>query len=358
MKRLFTLALFVVAVTTAFAQPQLIRVLNQNNFTTAGWLDTSDYNYTYNSAGLVETVDFNVLDVPPKKPQYLDSNYYNTSNQLTFSKTFSWNSSTSTWNTNPYGIIEYTYNGSLLEKFKTTYTNIGRVDIDSFIYNSSGKVEYEYDCTINNGIKSCSFRYKNVYNSSGDIIEKTFQKHLGGSWNDDYRTTYTYNSSNELVEELKETYNGSLSTWSNNSKVEITYSGGKVVSRKRSYYNSGTWTLLEDFKYFYNPNGTLKEAYFTPVSRALYFYDPATTGINNVMADDIAVYPNPSNGRFTIDVANVTSTIVVTDVAGKQVYTGNATGSLTVDLSHLQKGVYLVNITNESGSSTQKIVLQ
>lgn len=100
MKKLYILTLLIISVTALFAQPKLIRVLHQNNLTGSGWQDTVDYNFKYNSKGLLETYDNNNLAVSPKQPVFLDSNYYNLSGQLDSSKGFHWDGNTNSWSSN------------------------------------------------------------------------------------------------------------------------------------------------------------------------------------------------------------------------------------------------------------------
>ncbi|MDQ3048544.1 MAG: T9SS type A sorting domain-containing protein, partial [Bacteroidota bacterium] len=90
------------------------------------------------------------------------------------------------------------------------------------------------------------------------------------------------------------------------------------------------------------------------------------TGIeDNTVAQNISVYPNPTNGLFNIAVEISTATemtILVTNIQGKQVYSSveNATaGSLiTIDLSSVSKGIYFVKVNSGSAFSVSKLIVQ
>lgn len=72
----------------------------------------------------------------------------------------------------------------------------------------------------------------------------------------------------------------------------------------------------------------------------------------------IRVFPNPSNGVFTVDTALPTD-VRVLDITGKEVYTGsNITNQASLDLTNLQKGLYLLKLKNESGEQTEKIIIK
>ncbi|MEO8516488.1 MAG: T9SS type A sorting domain-containing protein [Flavobacterium sp.] len=72
----------------------------------------------------------------------------------------------------------------------------------------------------------------------------------------------------------------------------------------------------------------------------------------------IKVFPNPSNGVFTIDTVMPTD-VRVLDITGKEVFKGsNITNQTPLDLTNLQKGLYLLKLKNESGEQTEKIIIK
>ena len=72
----------------------------------------------------------------------------------------------------------------------------------------------------------------------------------------------------------------------------------------------------------------------------------------------IKVYPNPSNGVFTIDTTSPTD-VAVFDVTGKQVYNASSvTNQTSLNLTNLQKGVYMLKMNNELGSQVEKIIIK
>jgi len=75
------------------------------------------------------------------------------------------------------------------------------------------------------------------------------------------------------------------------------------------------------------------------------------------------MYPNPSSDNVTFSMENTVETIksiAVTDILGKTVMTSNDSNSneITIDVSNLSRGVYLVEITTESNlKATKKLVI-
>lgn len=71
----------------------------------------------------------------------------------------------------------------------------------------------------------------------------------------------------------------------------------------------------------------------------------------------IRFYPNPTTGIITISLLE-DSTVSVIDLSGKQVMTKNLEmGEATLDMSSLTKGMYLIQVTGESLTKTEKIIL-
>jgi hypothetical protein len=77
------------------------------------------------------------------------------------------------------------------------------------------------------------------------------------------------------------------------------------------------------------------------------------------------VYPNPSNGLFTLNVKTTQEedfNMVVRDVKGKLVYENNVSVNgvynESMDFSHLAKGVYYLQVQSENATRVEKLVIK
>lgn len=69
-----------------------------------------------------------------------------------------------------------------------------------------------------------------------------------------------------------------------------------------------------------------------------------------------SAYPNPANDQVTIDIdAEGTATLLVSDISGRIAFTSSVTlvdGKSSIDISSLDTGVYMFNVTLENGSTS------
>lgn len=90
---------------------------------------------------------------------------------------------------------------------------------------------------------------------------------------------------------------------------------------------------------------------------------PIGTGIKSIADKMFSIFPNPSQGRVEIrwsaDITG-TATVHVADVAGRIVYNAamEAGKSSTLELTHLQPGVYFVRVLTGQAQHTERIIIQ
>ena len=139
----------------------------------------------------------------------------------------------------------------------------------------------------------------------------------------------------------------------------ISVSGDAEVTMSRIQDN-GCNLGTQGFGYWYWINNT-------PMIR-MNFGTPWTppSSINEITFNgNLSIYPNPTNGIFTIEMNDVEKdiyTIKITNVLGQKVF---ATSSLVIgiykeniDLSAFQKGVYLIEIKNSTATITERIIVE
>ena len=88
---------------------------------------------------------------------------------------------------------------------------------------------------------------------------------------------------------------------------------------------------------------------------------PASTVITEITEEashTAAIYPNPNNGSFTIELGEETSTVIVYNSLGQAVYQENgAIGTKVMNLN-LTAGIYFVNVKSDKSSSIHRIIVK
>ena len=83
------------------------------------------------------------------------------------------------------------------------------------------------------------------------------------------------------------------------------------------------------------------------------YYSP--TGVEELEASQVAVYPNPVTSRFTIEGAGLNH-VSVYNTLGQMVYEANCEGNMAeVTLGDVETGIYMVRIDTENGTVTKRI---
>jgi hypothetical protein len=86
-------------------------------------------------------------------------------------------------------------------------------------------------------------------------------------------------------------------------------------------------------------------------------------GVDNIAKNESAslkIYPNPTNGLLTIE-SNLSfnnGILTIVDLGGKVVYNGQIGNTIeTINLSHLQTGVYFVQMSTGDKVITKKVTI-
>ena len=162
-----------------------------------------------------------------------------------------------------------------------------------------------------------------------------------GNW-----ITIPFNNSIDLL-------NGTSYRISIGSYVHPTDSVGVNASIGNGSYSSQSWFDKD------NSNPTWNSTSFIPMLRMNF--DPSTiSAVADVKQAIFNVYPNPSNGEFVIALdATAKYDVTITNVLGQTVISTTTRGmNTTIDLSNFGKGVYTVELKNNSSTYVEKVIVE
>lgn len=83
-----------------------------------------------------------------------------------------------------------------------------------------------------------------------------------------------------------------------------------------------------------------------------------SVGLDKNSIQNVVLYPNPSNGEFTISGEFAKGNVEVTDLTGRVVYASEITSGATVKLNDVKSGVYTVKLVAGDKASVQKITIK
>ena len=90
----------------------------------------------------------------------------------------------------------------------------------------------------------------------------------------------------------------------------------------------------------------------------------SSVGIGEHNNSNVRIFPNPTTGKFTIEIKGTgTVSVNVFNAIGVSVFSEKditSTGKIsrTIDLSLMPEGVYYLKVEGDAGSTVQKIILQ
>ena len=201
-----------------------------------------------------------------------------------------------------------------------------------------------------NGIWVNVERYNAIYDVNGGHVGVYEEWNpMTSTWDKMYRETETYDTNRNYTGWKDETWDPATTTWfiDGEEKELLTYSGIDITQRIfQDSWGSTTGTLQDREKEVYSN-----------------FQQFNVSGVKNALSElAVNVYPNPAQNQFTISMlthkGNFTATL--TDVTGKSWLTKNfkATEEKMVDIEMLPKGVYLLQLQTDAGSTVKRIVKQ
>jgi hypothetical protein len=127
-----------------------------------------------------------------------------------------------------------------------------------------------------------------------------------------------------------------------------------------SLYN-GEHSLFDELGLSTQSAGTPTWYYITATPMVRMNFDPGSVNaITDVKQTVFNTFPNPTNGIFTIELeANKKYDVTVNNVLGQTVISTTTSGmNTTIDLSNFGKGVYTVELKNNSSTYVEKVIVE
>ncbi len=153
-----------------------------------------------------------------------------------------WGKATSTWDYTLRNI--YHYNSFYKEDGNVSSNNDGsgwmnEENSKNYLYDSNHRL---LEVTLQGWTGSWSDQYKIIYtyDAAGNVLTKTDQAWLSGTWLNRARSTNTY-SGNNLSIALYQYWDNATNSWTNNTRTTFAYTGTQLISSTEEDWNVTSW---------------------------------------------------------------------------------------------------------------------
>ena len=136
------------------------------------------------------------------------------------------------------------------------------------------------------------------------------------------------------------------------SQADLCYDFAVVYSREGGNNNVQNVTSLK-------ANADLAQAFYD--SQGQFSCDIVVLGNNEIIASDFSIYPNPSNGSFSLTLNNEFKEfdLTIRDMAGRLVQESHFVNQSKVNINtDVNSGVYLVTVKSNNTSTTKRIIVE
>lgn len=174
----------------------------------------------------------------------------------------------------------------------------------------------------------------------------------------DYKSTVLWNHSCEYYSDLKVTFDDNGAAINCSSPTTGTIKPRNAIHSLYKKKYSGEW-LLGVADHYANDVGTLNSFSLNLCSLN---YKQLQTDENFSETPTFKVYPNPSEGVFTIDLGAIqfrgnTSNVKVYNLAGSLLFSKVENNKLfSIDLTNYPAGIYTINITGNGNSISKNVI--
>ncbi len=147
--------------------------------------------------------------------------------------------------------------------------------------------------------------------------------------------------------------------------VSDTVSGTtRTVVATRSLVSTGDYTFLNDsssMNIIFSEGSTTTLAYHGSNPHAPQTLTRLALGVEDFSLNASQIYPNPSNGAFLVKTKTTLKTITIYNQIGsfiKTIEVSNNGDTAEVNVEGLQKGVYLIELVNDTDKSWKKVIIE
>lgn len=206
--------------------------------------------------------------------------------------------------------------------------------------NTSIQISEEVDLT-EAVAASISFYTRFEIEANFDYVQLEISTNGGASWEAQCTNLTTIGNSNQA--EGEPLYQGTLNTWTF-EEVNLSEYLGQIITAR--------FQLVTD-------NIVRRDGFYFDDLQINVLNEEALSVADNAFAKAFTLYPNPVQNTLTIQTQETGYELVIHSILGQEIIQrNNQAGSINIDLSSLETGIYFVTLQTPNSTSSFKIIKQ
>lgn len=284
-------------------------------------------------------------------------------------------------------VYVYDANGHLLSDTNLMYDGFDWQVNGYSVYqtNAQGYIEEKISYSLTMGQSSPNYKFSFTNDANGNIQELVTYQQINGNWVYNYQYFYTYNADDRIEEFYYQSWDTANSVWQKNFRTAYTFVNDNQTLRESFTWMGSVWTLDSKAEYqfdnsvpmadvwmpeFMSENANMvigSQGYFldqglwTYSDTTKYYYSQrAPSSIADIENETYYVLQtNPVMNEITIlNKSGEWSDVQVYSTTGELVATQSSSSTtISMDVSDLKSGLYLVNISNANRRETLRVLV-
>ena len=196
--------------------------------------------------------------------------------------------------------------------------------------------------------------------ASGVDFDEAFNEWYFGEGYPTYSARWNVDGS-DLILKVTHTTSSSTPTFTNPLELRFTRSGAADTIVRIDINNNTNYYTIPDMGNITNLNSIDPNNWIINSTGSIIQDPTMLAGINELNSSNkvYSVFPNPSNGNFTIESSELgENSVVILDTRGRTISTLNFQKEGVFDISNEKSGSYILQITNEKGEKRIKTIVK
>ncbi len=335
--------------------------------TANNWMENQRIENIYVDGQLVENVEYIWIETTQQWIGYKEAYVYDTKGNTTITTFYDWDSDTQTWQNESKIETFYDANNNITSKLEYQWHSSQQwteIIMSEYTYNLEGQlilfIRYLKNNDIWVTIRKIEYEYDNMGNqiliAEYDTWDEATQQWIGYN-----KKEFTFDSNNNRTIRIEYDWDTDNQQWQPKEKINSDFGElavGDLIMPPYfhsvfAYFNFSNNQIYEEVYDWDESNQT-----WTLIRKSDYHYSSVITTVENINANQLHIFPNPTSDLVNFDLENPTSaTITIHDAQGKHIGTQHLKDK-QLAVGHLNSGVYFYQLLHNGEMYGGKFIVK